>query len=165
MLIRFFLQDDHAPMRLLDSILALAAAAATQSSSHVFLSATKEPCTQASETWSKSKTKFIPAELAYNCLASIPVAVDKLRSSLPAQAHVAMALGGGLHLLSFHCMTTFLSCGYSLSFALLHLDIRADTGSVPRLGWIGWSMAPADMVPTAAHIYCSVPLPHTAEYP
>lgn len=72
-------------MRLFGSALALAALAAAQSSSSqtptstpaVSTSTAKEPCARASDAWDKNKNGNIPAELAYDCLTSIPVAVEQ----------------------------------------------------------------------------------------
>ena len=71
-------------MRLLGSTVALAALAAAQSSAQTSPSPspsasqanTKEPCALAAEAWKESK-RGISAKLAYDCLSSIPVAVEQ----------------------------------------------------------------------------------------
>lgn len=72
-------------MRLLGSTLALAALAAAQSSGQTSPSPSpaatqaknQEPCALANAAWKKSTEGYIPAKLAYDCLSSIPVAVEQ----------------------------------------------------------------------------------------
>lgn len=72
-------------MRLLGSVLALAAVVAAQGSTQSPTTTscaetstnTNEPCALAREAWDKSEKGRIPAEIAYACLKSIPVAVEE----------------------------------------------------------------------------------------